>query len=148
MGNLAQIVSAAQENGRRIDMERYSDVAADILNDLHTERLAYNSEYVPLMDAINRLAEYEDTGLEPEEIKEAIEKAGKERLTEMLMRSRLAQFWSKILCLLNMSNSAPPPASANWPRQTRRALHPVLSAGSIPRQAVMVNRAVCARPKL
>lgn len=68
MGNLAQIVSAAQENGRRIDMERYSDVAADILNDLHTERLAYNSEYVPLMDAINRLAEYEDTGLEPKDV--------------------------------------------------------------------------------
>lgn len=50
-------------------MERYSDVAADILNDLHTERLAYNSEYVPLMDAINRLGEYEDTGMEPIEIK-------------------------------------------------------------------------------
>ena len=83
MGNLAQIVSAAQENGRRIDMERYSDVAADILNDLHTERLAYNSEYVPLMDAINRLAEYEDTGLEPEEIKEAYRKGWQRAIDEI-----------------------------------------------------------------
>lgn len=64
-------------------MERYSDVAADILNDLHTERLAYNSEYVPLMDAINRLAEYEDTGLEPEEIKEAYRKGWQRAIDEI-----------------------------------------------------------------
>lgn len=46
-------------------MERLSDRAIDILNDLHTERLAYESEYVPLIDAANTLAEYENTGLEP-----------------------------------------------------------------------------------
>lgn len=50
-------------------MERLSDNAADILNDLHTERLNYDSEYIPLANAINSLAAYEDTGLEPEEIK-------------------------------------------------------------------------------
>ena len=49
-------------------MERLSDNAADIINDLHTERLDYNSEYIPLADAINKLALYEDTKLEPETI--------------------------------------------------------------------------------
>ncbi len=41
-------------------MERLSDTAIDIINDLHTERLDYNSEYLPLIDAANKLAEYED----------------------------------------------------------------------------------------
>ena len=49
-------------------MERLSDTAIDIINDLHTERLEYASEYIPLIDAANRLAAYEDTGLEPDEI--------------------------------------------------------------------------------
>ena len=51
-------------------MERVSDTAIEIINELHTERLDYSSEYIPLIDAANRLAAYEDTGLEPEEIKE------------------------------------------------------------------------------
>lgn len=50
-------------------MERLSDTAIAILNALHTERLDYQSEYVPLIEAANRLAAYEDTGLEPEEVK-------------------------------------------------------------------------------
>ena len=50
-------------------MERLSDAAIEIINELHTERLDYSSEYIPLIDAANRLAAYEDTGLEPEEIK-------------------------------------------------------------------------------
>lgn len=50
-------------------MERLSDAAIEIINELHTERLDYYSEYIPLIDAANRLAAYEDTGLEPEEIK-------------------------------------------------------------------------------
>ena len=41
-------------------MERLSDNAIEIVNELHTERLAYESEYVPMIDALNRLAEYED----------------------------------------------------------------------------------------
>ena len=41
-------------------MERLSDAAIEILNDLHTEKLEYNSEYLPLIDAMNKLAEYED----------------------------------------------------------------------------------------
>ena len=51
-------------------MERLSDTAIEIINELHTERLDYYSEYIPLIDAANRLAAYEDTGLEPEEIKD------------------------------------------------------------------------------
>ena len=51
-------------------MERLSDAAIEIINELHTERLDYYSEYIPLIDAASRLAAYEDTGLEPEEIYE------------------------------------------------------------------------------
>ena len=50
-------------------MERLSDTAIEIINELHTERLDYYSEYIPLIDAANRLSAYEDSGLEPEEIK-------------------------------------------------------------------------------
>ena len=50
-------------------MERLSDTAIEIINELHTERLDYYSEYIPLIDAANCRAAYEDTGLEPEEIK-------------------------------------------------------------------------------
>ena len=49
-------------------MKRLSDNAIEIVNELHTERLAYESEYIPIIDALNRLAEYEDIGLEPEKI--------------------------------------------------------------------------------
>lgn len=49
-------------------MERLSDTAIDIINRLHTERLDYNSEYVPLIDGAQRLAAYEDTGMEPEAV--------------------------------------------------------------------------------
>ena len=49
-------------------MERLSDRAIKIINELYTERLNYGSEYLPLIDAAIRLAAYEDTGLEPEEI--------------------------------------------------------------------------------
>ena len=41
-------------------MERLSENAIEIVNELHTERLDYESEYVPIIDALNRLAEYED----------------------------------------------------------------------------------------
>lgn len=41
-------------------MKRLSDNAIAIVNELHTERLDYESEYVPIIDALNRLAEYED----------------------------------------------------------------------------------------
>lgn len=49
-------------------MERLGDRAIKTINELHTERLDYESEYLPLIDAAIRLAAYEDTGLEPEEI--------------------------------------------------------------------------------
>lgn len=52
-------------------MERLSDQAIEIINELHTERLDYSSEYIPLIDAANRLAAYEDTGLLPEDFKKA-----------------------------------------------------------------------------
>ena len=49
-------------------MERLSDTAIEIINELHTERLDYYSEYITLIDAANRLAAYEDTGLEPQDV--------------------------------------------------------------------------------
>lgn len=49
-------------------MERLSDKAIEIINDLHTERLDYTSEYLPLIEAAQKLAAYEDTEMEPEEI--------------------------------------------------------------------------------
>lgn len=51
-------------------MERLSDNVIDIIDELHTERLHYFSEYILLIDAANRLAEYEDTGLTPQEIEQ------------------------------------------------------------------------------
>lgn len=53
-------------------MERVSDRAIEIINALHTERLDYESEYLPLIDCAIKCAAYEDTGLEPEEIKSLI----------------------------------------------------------------------------
>lgn len=41
-------------------MNGLSDGAIDIVNELHTERLDYNSEYLPLIDALNKLQEMED----------------------------------------------------------------------------------------
>ena len=58
-------------------MERLSDTAIEIINELHTERLDYSSEYIPLIDAANRLAAYEDTGLEPEEIEHIVDAYGR-----------------------------------------------------------------------
>ena len=49
-------------------MEFYAETAIEIINELHTERLDYTSEYLPLINAAQRLAAYLDTGLEPEEI--------------------------------------------------------------------------------
>ena len=48
-------------------MERLSDRAIDIVNELHRERIDYSSEYIPLIDALQKLSAYEATGLEPDE---------------------------------------------------------------------------------
>ena len=63
-------------------MERYSDKAIEIINDLHTERLDYASEYIPLIDAAQQLAAYEDTGLAPEEVQQMRWIPVEERLPE------------------------------------------------------------------
>ena len=54
-------------------MKRYSDRAIEIINELHRERLDYQSEYLPLIDAANKLSAYEDTGLEPEQVMQTID---------------------------------------------------------------------------
>lgn len=54
-------------------MEVYAENAKQILNELHKERLDYRSEYCPLMDAVNRLEDYEQSGLEPEMVADVVE---------------------------------------------------------------------------
>lgn len=44
-------------------MERFSDTAIDIINNLHGERIDYDSEYSPLIDAAYKLEDYEDSGV-------------------------------------------------------------------------------------
>lgn len=68
-------------------MERYSDRAIEILNELHTERLDYHSEYLPLIDAAQRLSAYENTGMEPEEIERVLDAYGR----GLTLRSDIAQ---------------------------------------------------------
>lgn len=51
-------------------MERLSDKSIEIINALHTERLDYDSEYLPLIDCAQKCSAYEDTGLEPERVAE------------------------------------------------------------------------------
>ena len=70
-------------------MERLSDTAIEIINDLHTERLEYASEYIPLIDAANRLAAYEGTGLEPEAVR------------------RLMQDWTSLIMTLDELGGMP-----------------------------------------
>lgn len=65
-------------------MERLSDVAIEIIDNLHTERLDYEGEYLPLIDCANRCAAYEDTGLEPEEINALCEMDRRAKMAEML----------------------------------------------------------------
>lgn len=56
-------------------MSNLGEQAMEILDELHTERLAYESEYVPLADAANLLTAYEETGLAPEDILSATDMA-------------------------------------------------------------------------
>lgn len=49
-------------------MSNLGEQAMEILDELHTERLSYESEYVPLADAANLLTAYEQTGMDPEAI--------------------------------------------------------------------------------
>ena len=68
-------------------MERLSDTAIEIINELHTERLDYYSEYIPLIDAANRLAAYEDTGVEPEDLKRAFNETASLKLAAQVLRT-------------------------------------------------------------
>ena len=68
-------------------MERLSDTAIEIINELHTERLDYSSEYIPLIDAANRLAAYEDSGLEPEDLEKAFNETAILKLAAQVLRT-------------------------------------------------------------
>ena len=63
-------------------MERLSDIAADIVSELDKSADWYGDISL-VEDAINRLAAYEDTGLEPEEVKYAYQKGWKGALDEI-----------------------------------------------------------------
>lgn len=49
-------------------MERYGATAAVIIDELHTKKLDYQNEYLPLIDCANQCKAYEDTGLTPREV--------------------------------------------------------------------------------
>lgn len=49
-------------------MERLSDRAIEIINELRRKRLDYESEYLPLIDYAIKCQAYEDTELSLEEI--------------------------------------------------------------------------------
>ena len=63
-------------------MERLSDRAIEIINELHTDRLDHESEYLPLIDCANKCSAYEDTGLEPEEIIELKARMEREKVNK------------------------------------------------------------------
>lgn len=44
------------------EMEQYAERAIEIINELYTERLDYESEYAPLIDAAHTLKKYEGIG--------------------------------------------------------------------------------------
>ena len=67
-------------------MERLSDFAADIINDLY-ENSDWYGDYSLIEAAINRLAAYEDTRLEPEEIARILDAYGR----GMTLRTENAQ---------------------------------------------------------
>lgn len=67
-----------------MNIERLSDRAIEIINELHTERLDYNSEYLPLIDAANKLGLYEDLGLEPSEVSVLCDMDRRAKMAEML----------------------------------------------------------------
>lgn len=58
-----------------MSVSNLGEQARDILGELHTERLSYESEYVPLAEAANLLTAYEETGLAPEDILRATDMA-------------------------------------------------------------------------
>ena len=80
-------------------MQRYSDKAIEIVNDLHTERLDYASEYIPLIDAVQQLAAYEDTGFTPEEVQQMRWIPVEERLPEEGKRCLLYTPCDGIICV-------------------------------------------------
>ena len=85
-------------------MKRLSGNAIEIVNELHTEILDYEREYVPIIDALNRLAEYEDIGLEPEKIvflKNVVDDAfsDKPRFTEHIRELRRAEKGGRLVIL-------------------------------------------------
>lgn len=41
-------------------VERLSEKAIEIVNELHTERLDYTSEYLPLMEFYEKAVDYDD----------------------------------------------------------------------------------------
>lgn len=43
-----------------VTMKRYAEAAIEIINDLHTERLDYDTEYLPLIDAAIQLKNLEE----------------------------------------------------------------------------------------
>lgn len=74
-------------------MERLSDRAIEIINELHRERLDYESEYLPLIDCAIKCQAYEDTELSPEEIIELKGQNGGAREVKRLTHTLKSGSW-------------------------------------------------------
>lgn len=61
-----------------MSMETFGECAKQIIDELHAERLDYESEYLPLVNCALQCIAYEDTGLTPERVMELAEAARKE----------------------------------------------------------------------
>lgn len=71
-------------------MENLSSYAIELINELHTEKLDYFSEYQPLINALNKLKEYEELdnqGLLIRLPKELVDVVNKQDLYLALIRS-------------------------------------------------------------
>lgn len=101
-------------------MERYSDNAIEIINDLHTERLAYNSEYIQLIDAAQALSDYEDTGLSPTEIKVIKEKLEEKERACKLAIDKLDKVTHKLISAEKKLAERKPVVRAHWSRKVQR----------------------------
>lgn len=89
-------------------MKRFSDIAIEIINNLHTERLDYKTEYLPLIDAANSLSDYEDTNHTPEECAAAFEELERKWISvedrlpdEFCKNSELYNITYLLVCLTN-----------------------------------------------
>lgn len=61
-------------------MGRFSEVAIDIINDLHVKCIDYDTKYTPLINAVNKLQETEETNILADKLDKTIKKADTKKI--------------------------------------------------------------------